>query len=144
MSTDAVDTAACTVCELGKGGARMVVHEDDLFVVAQSRRYPWGLVIATQRHNGGFWTMTDDEAAAFGPLARRVGRAMVESWTDRVYLAAFGEEVLHFHGMLMVRNVPVSEAAHGAMYEQLALLEPQEEKAHAHAAEIRDLLRTSG
>jgi len=135
---DATDN--CSVCNLGQGGAKTVVHEDDLFVVAQSHRYPWGLVIATQRHNGGFWTMTDEEAAAFGPLTRRVGQAMVKAWTDQVYLAAFGEEVLHFHGMLLVRNVAVSEAAHGAMYEQLALLEPREAEAHARAEEIRDLL----
>jgi diadenosine tetraphosphate (Ap4A) HIT family hydrolase len=69
-----------------------VVHEPDPVVV------PGKLYVTLQRHAESPAELTDDEAAALGPLLARVVAAVErETGAPRVHVGSYGEQVRHVH-----------------------------------------------
>lgn len=100
--------ATCKTCQANRGELQApggVIHADDLWQVEHMLRplpmVGW-LIVKPLRHVTAFADLTDDEAATFGPLVRRVMGALQRvTGAEKVYLCLFAEAPgfvhLHFH-----------------------------------------------
>ncbi len=94
--------------------------EDDLWHVRHVDP-PWGvagwMMLVAKRHVGGPAHFDDAEARAFGPLLRRLEKALEEvTGALRIYTAALGESSPHFHCHMLPRykHMPNDVKAWGA------------------------------
>lgn len=96
---------ACVICRTNADGA--AVFENDLWFVsrlADGVGVPGWMVLRSQRHLAGPAYFSDAEAASFGPTLRHLERALEEvSGALRIYTAAWGEGVHHFHAHMVPR-----------------------------------------
>lgn len=105
MSTDA-PCSICTALVSASADDPTVVYADDTWVVRVTEPVPvtgW-LQMATRRHTADFSQLDDSEAATFGPVMRRVQRAMLETTgAQRVYMGSVCEHLHHFHASFFPR-----------------------------------------
>lgn len=109
----------CLICRINDGSVVVphgLIHQDDLWVVRLIEP-PWAvagwLVMQTRRHCPEPAMFSDAEAASFGPTLRRFERLLREvTGAERVYTAALGEKVRHFHCHMVPRCEP---SPHGAV-----------------------------
>ena len=98
----------CKTCKANRGELEApggVIHTDELWQVEHMLEplpmAGW-LIVKPLRHVTAFADLTDDEAATFGPLVRRVMAALQRvTGAEKVYLCLFAEAPgfvhLHFH-----------------------------------------------
>ena len=96
---------ACIICETNASGTP--VFENDLWFVSRlpdGVGVPGWMVLRSQRHLAGPAYFNDQEAANFGPALRHLERVLEElSGALRIYTAAWGEGVPHFHAHMVPR-----------------------------------------
>jgi diadenosine tetraphosphate (Ap4A) HIT family hydrolase len=101
----------CLPCDVLTGRIRApggVIFEDRHWVVDHSispvRLKGW-LIVKPKRHVESFGELTDEEAAASGPLARTCAAAVEAALgPERVYVCSFGEEWRHVHVHVVPRH----------------------------------------
>lgn len=94
----------CTLCNT----AEPALYQDPLWRVRHIEP-PWGvagwMVLIANRHVAGPGHFDDAEARAFGPILRRCQRALERvTGALRIYTAALGEAVPHFHAHMIPRQ----------------------------------------
>jgi diadenosine tetraphosphate (Ap4A) HIT family hydrolase len=112
-----MSAGGCPVCELLAAGGPQggIVYEDEHFVatIAHTTPVPGWLILYLRRHELPMTSrLSDGEAAALGPVLRRLVGAIVESAAAvRVYNTLFGEGAQHWHMLLAARvaSVPVED-----------------------------------
>lgn len=129
MSTVAPDSVegrtpveGCLICEESIGPDRKIVLETEHLIGYASRIYPWGVIVATRRHDcDGPWALDDAEAVEVGRLVPRISEAIRKTGSTATYIVAFNEELplAHFHIGFLSRYLPLSEAEHVAMHERV-------------------------
>jgi diadenosine tetraphosphate (Ap4A) HIT family hydrolase len=100
----------CLTCRANRGELMApggVIYQDALWRLEHSLEpipmIGW-LILKPLRHVEVFADLTPDEAASFGPLARRITRAMTEVLAPaRVYVCLYAEAVSHVHFHLIPR-----------------------------------------
>ena len=108
--TPPIHDPECQLCAQNTGAAPVpggALYQDDLWLVRHAPA-PYGvagwLTVQTQRHVGEPADFNDREAAAFGLAIRHFSRTLkAVTGALRIYLAAMGESVPHFHGHLVPR-----------------------------------------
>ncbi len=117
-------SATCGTCRANQGllaAPGGVIHEDALWRVEHAiEPIPiagW-LIAKPLRHVEAFADLTPEEAAAFGPLVRRVMRAMSEVLAPaKIYLCLFAElenfAHIHFHLIPRWPNDPPAQRGPG-------------------------------
>jgi diadenosine tetraphosphate (Ap4A) HIT family hydrolase len=110
------EPCALCACLAGPGA----LFEDDLWQVrpieAPAGVAGWMLLIA-RRHVAGPSSFSDAEAAAFGPALRHFERVLERvTGAERIYTAALGEAVHHFHAH-MVPRMPGATAKGWALFD---------------------------
>jgi len=84
------------------------VYEDDLFVatIPDKTPVPGWLIVSLKRHELPLTSrLSDAEAAALGPLLRRlVAAAATAVNAERVYNTLFGEGAAHWHMLVATRT----------------------------------------
>jgi diadenosine tetraphosphate (Ap4A) HIT family hydrolase len=105
-----LDDVSCLACDVIDGRVVApggVILDDGLWLVDHSTSpvlLPGFLIIKPRRHVEGIAELTTEEAAALGPLLRRVCRAVMEALRpERVYVCSFGEAVRHLHWYVVPR-----------------------------------------
>lgn len=102
------------------------------------------LVLAPKRHVESFHDLRPDEAAAFGPLAQTVVRAVVLALApERVYLCLMAEAVqhVHFHVVPRYTGMPASGVkVLAAMFSDERPWAVTDEEAADAARRVRDLM----
>jgi len=104
------DVAACVACRANRGELPApggVLYEGDGWRLEHTFEpiplVGW-LVLKSLRHVETFADLTRDEAAAFGPLTRRVVAAMEDVLAPvKVYLSLYAEGCAHLHVHLIPR-----------------------------------------
>jgi diadenosine tetraphosphate (Ap4A) HIT family hydrolase len=118
---------SCPLCDDRGPPARVVVdgshwrvvHEPDPVVLAGK------LYVTLQRHAESLSALTDDEAAALGPLLTNVVAALeAELSPKRVHVGSYGEQVRHVHVHVTPRpaRLPPGNAATSIAQDVLRLL----------------------
>jgi diadenosine tetraphosphate (Ap4A) HIT family hydrolase len=132
------------MCAMATSDSDAVVYKDDQWTASTVMDVPGWILFCVNRHAEGIWSLTPDEAAAFGTLAQRIGSAVREvCGSARVYLLVFGENVLHFHAMIQGRGDDVPESSRsGAMLSHAADFADREAAAKVGQA-VRELLATA-
>ena len=113
-------TATCVACRANRdeivapGGA---LYDDGLWRLEHTFEpmpmVGW-LVLKPIRHVESLADLTAEEAAALGPLLRRITRAMTATLAPaRVYAALFAESVPHMHIHLIPRAADLPEELRG-------------------------------
>ena len=110
----------CLICRINDGAVAVphgLLYQDDLWVVRLIEP-PWGvagwLVLQTRRHCPEPAMFTDAEAVSFGPVLRRFEAVLRDvTGAARIYTAALGEQVRHFHCHLVPRYEPPTAGALG-------------------------------
>jgi diadenosine tetraphosphate (Ap4A) HIT family hydrolase len=105
------DNAACLTCRLNSGELPApggVIHQDTLWQLqhVQPVALVGWLVLKPLRHVEAFADLTPEEAATFGPLTRRITRAMTEVLQPvKIYLNLYAEAAgfAHLHVHLIPR-----------------------------------------
>ena len=100
----------CGICQMVARESEIlggVVFENDLWMLLHHPP-PYGvpgwMLLLTKRHVQGPAHFSDEEAANFGPALRHFERVLEEvTGALRVYTAAMGESVPHFHGHMVPR-----------------------------------------
>ena len=108
----------CRICAQNTGAAPVVggvLYRDDEWLVRHAPP-PYGvagwLTVQTQRHVREPADFNDREAAAFGPAFRHFARTLREvTGALRIYMAAMGESVPHFHAHLVPRYEVMPDGA---------------------------------
>jgi len=160
MPVDTASAAECLTCRLNRGDLPSpggIIYQDDLWQLQHDIEpialVGW-LILKPLRHVEAFADLTPEEASAFGPLTRRVTRAMTEVLhPSKIYLSLYAEAAgfAHVHVHLIPRYADTPPERRGpGIFEYL-----RESKAsgqnrgaiteveHATGA-IRQTLRASG
>jgi diadenosine tetraphosphate (Ap4A) HIT family hydrolase len=92
----------CPLC-----ASRAALWEDDRWYVRHIEA-PWGvagwMMLVSKRHIAGAAAMDDDEARSYGVVLRRCTRVLADvTGALRIYTAALGEAVPHFHTHMVPR-----------------------------------------
>ncbi len=114
----------CYSCRMNAAGAdlppRERVYDDGRWRVAHalSSTLPGWLVVLPKRHITSLAELTPAEAAALGPLLRRLSAALAEvTGCAKTYVALFAEaegfEHLHFHVVPRVPDLPADRRGPG-------------------------------
>lgn len=126
----------CPACHLDEEKVLLRQHGFLLQVVAQPTPVRGWLVLTSERHARAWYDLSNEEAAALGPLARRVMNAQRQALqAEHVYALALGDVLEHFHLHLVPRfadtpahhrgraafDAPVSEAIAAAEVQAAAL-----------------------
>jgi diadenosine tetraphosphate (Ap4A) HIT family hydrolase len=119
-NTDPVDSHECKTCAvLADTAASDWIWRGDGWAatVSPGTDVPGWIVVSTEDHVEGLWSLTSEQAASFGPVARRLSDA-IRSATNAecVYLVALGESQPHFHFLLAARTAGVPETAREFSY----------------------------
>jgi diadenosine tetraphosphate (Ap4A) HIT family hydrolase len=100
----------CLACDVVAGRVVPpggVILDDGLWIVDHSTSpvlLPGFLIVKPKRHVESIADLTADEAAALGPLLRRVLAAVNGALgAERVYVTSFGEAVRHVHWYIVPR-----------------------------------------
>jgi diadenosine tetraphosphate (Ap4A) HIT family hydrolase len=141
----------CFTCEVNDSTRRPpggTVYEDDYWQADHGtpplvQRY---LVLKPKRHVEDGADLRPDEAAAFGPAAQRLLRAMRAALEpERIYLCSFGEGVRHLHFHLLPRYAGMSGLGPSLTK---PLFEGRwrctDEEAEEAAQRVREVLSTEG
>ncbi|WP_375501606.1 hypothetical protein [uncultured Jatrophihabitans sp.] len=110
------------ICEESQGPDSKIIFATEHLVGYASRVYPWGVIVATQRHDcDGPWALNDAEAVELGRLVPRLSGAIRRTGSPATYIVAFNEELplAHFHIGFLSRYLPLSEAEHVAMHDRV-------------------------
>lgn len=91
--------ADCRLCQhLSSAAPEEVVHDDGTWVAFMTADVPGWINLAVREHVEGIEELSDEHAAAFGPLARNLGAAIKQTTgADRLQLAFLGDNARHFH-----------------------------------------------
>ncbi|PZC42900.1 MAG: Diadenosine tetraphosphate (Ap4A) hydrolase [Chloroflexi bacterium] len=133
----------CQICEANASGSSL--FENDLWVVGPMSlgvAVPGWMVMRSRRHVGGPAHFNDAEAANFGPALRHLERTLEEvTGALRIYTAAWGESVAHFHAHLIPRyeSMPV-DGKPWALFDRIGA----EETAGSEAAEVSRVAEAYG
>lgn len=155
MSTEPLNSAGdntspvpgCRICEQVYDPDRKAVYETENFVTYTTPVYPWGVVLATRRHDcDGPWALSEAESVEFGKITARITQAIRKTGSEHAYILFFGEELEmpHFHVAFLTRHEEMSKAAHGAMWERVEnATDDLEQVAADVASSVRDNLGLS-
>lgn len=113
-------TAECVACRANRGeivAPGAALYDDGLWRLEHTFEpipmVGW-LVLKPLRHVESLADLTAEEAAALGPLLRRITQAMNATLTPaKVYAALFAEAVAHLHIHLIPRAADLPESARG-------------------------------
>jgi diadenosine tetraphosphate (Ap4A) HIT family hydrolase len=112
--------AECVACRANRGEVTApggALHDDGLWRLEHAFEpfpLPGWLILKPLRHVESLAALTLEEAAALGPLLRRVTAALeAELSPARVYAALFAEAVAHVHFHLIPRAPDLARALHG-------------------------------
>ena len=108
--------ADCGVCRiLQTCDADDRIAERDHFVVTAGMDVPGWCLVSARRHEAqGLWSLSAAEATELGPVLAAVAGALRDvCGAERTYLMALGENVLHFHAMVMARSADVPSGHRG-------------------------------
>jgi diadenosine tetraphosphate (Ap4A) HIT family hydrolase len=101
----------CHICD---GSTTTALWRDDHFTLHApvGSSLPGALWIASRVHADSFSDLPAEVAAAFGPLAARVERAMLTTLPEvgRVHLYRWGDGGAHFHVWMLPRPLGMLEA----------------------------------
>jgi len=107
----------CTLCTMLAGepeGGWVLRHGGWAALVYPGHEVPGSIVVALERHADGITDLDRTEAEGYGVVAWRLARALrAATGTERVYLAAFGESIPHFHFLAAARTDDVDHALRG-------------------------------
>src|SRR4051794_24802121 len=119
----------CFICAKHRGEVPVpggLIYADDLVVLSHlplerptervERAYLGHLFLEPRRHIAELGELHPDEAARFGQLAARAGRAVLDGLNaEHVYAAVVGHHVAHLHCTcgLGIRKLPASTASTG-------------------------------
>jgi diadenosine tetraphosphate (Ap4A) HIT family hydrolase len=138
---------SCHTCDLRtKATQETLIHVDDLWTAIQVLDVPGWIMVMANRHSGDWlWGLSGQEASTLGPLMQRLSEAArVEADAERVYFMGFGEQVQHFHFMLLSRSRSTAPEMRGAgMLEHASKLANQGQALRV-AAKIRNRLAANG
>ena len=101
-------------CGLCSGRATAAVWEDEHFSSTRrcSGSLPGAVWLASREHVDSFSDLSPEAAAAFGPLAARIERAILALGdVGRVHLYRWGDGGAHFHVWFMPRPLGMLEAS---------------------------------
>ena len=109
-------TETCRICA-AIASDQPVVWQDEHWVLRHAAA-PAGvagwLTMYSRRHVRGIVDFTDEEAASLGPVLRRIHRALESaSGAPRIYSAAMGESVPHFHIHAVPREADIDPSTAG-------------------------------
>lgn len=115
-----LETADCVGCQANRGeivAPGGALYDDGLWRLEHTfEPFPmvgW-LILKPLRHVESLADLTPDEAAALGPLLRRITAAMTETLAPaRVYAALFAESVAHVHIHLIPRAPDLPQTQYG-------------------------------
>lgn len=111
------DCPACVLLRGGGGAPGGVVHRASgfaLHALADASPLRGWVVLTSERHVRAWYDLAPEEAAALGPLARRVmqtQRAVLGA--EHVYAFAIGDVLHHFHLHLVPRFADTPERLRG-------------------------------
>ncbi len=113
-------TSVCVACRANRGeivAPGAALYDDGLWRLEHTFEpipmVGW-LVLKPLRHVESLADLTAEEAAALGPLLRRISQAMNETLAPaKVYAALFAEAVAHLHIHLIPRAADLPEASRG-------------------------------
>ncbi len=135
----------CHVCaNLAASDPESVILDDGVWQVYNVAGVPGWTMVAPHEHLEGIDGLTDAHAAALGPLARAVGRAVKETTgAQRVHVVYLGDNSLHFH----IGFFPRQAGEEGLLENTRLVAEVGERKdpeaATAMNAAIRDAINAS-
>lgn len=109
-------TDTCRICEANASN-QPTIWENEHWVLRHAAA-PAGvagwLTLYSRRHVRGIVDFTDEEALALGPTLRRIHGALeAASGAPRIYSAAMGESVPHFHIHAVPREADPNPSAVG-------------------------------
>jgi diadenosine tetraphosphate (Ap4A) HIT family hydrolase len=105
----------CHMCDR-LAASEAILLDDEHFVAFELGDRPGWVLFASKRHGEWTWDLTDDEAAAFGPLLKRLSSALKQAAdTSHIYYVGLGENTLHFHGILASRHQPFAKDIQAAL-----------------------------
>jgi len=85
-----------------------VLHDDGLWFVSHHtgpQTDPGELIVKTRRHCESLGELTQEEAAALGPVLRSAIRALERVVVaERIYAVSFNERIRHVHFLLLPRT----------------------------------------
>lgn len=147
-------TEACAICT--RVACEAAIYEEEgwlLYPIEAPTPVVGWVVLCTRRHAASAADFDDREAERFGALLRRVTRVLAQlSGAPRIYTAALGEKVPHFHAHLVPRaeGAPLGFALFAEQARAQAALRsagaprfPTEAEAQAFLTRLRDALRGS-
>ncbi|MFN7132317.1 MAG: HIT family protein [Myxococcales bacterium] len=108
----------CLECEAQRSGVPEVLHREGGFVVHAiigGGAVPGWLIVAPERHVEQLDALEDAEAAALGPLLKKVGAALrLASGAEKLYVSVFAELVAHLHVHVIARTPELPNELRGA------------------------------
>ena len=100
----------CAVCALNSPDS--IVWSDEHWIVSPTRSGEGCFTVHSRRHVEGVWSLSEAEAASYGTLLMRLGRAIAGACSlERLYVVTVGEKFIHFHAAILPRlkGAPVDE-----------------------------------
>jgi diadenosine tetraphosphate (Ap4A) HIT family hydrolase len=138
----------CTMCAQllsEPEGGWVLRHGGWAALVYPGHEVPGSIVVALERHAEGIAELDRTEAEEYGVVAWRLARALQAATdSERVYLAAFGESVPHFHFLAAARTEDVDHALRGPGFVLAKDQMRDPEAAQAVAERIRAALAADG
>lgn len=136
----------CLPCDLEHAQDDAIVYRDDLWSceIADGYDVPGWFVLRARRHAEGWTGLSDEEAATFGLVAKRVDRAIQDATgAVNTYFLSFGENYPHLHFLLIARPPDLPSELKGAAILGLRADHTDREAALATAALVRAALPTT-
>ena len=96
---NAAGAPACHVCEaVASPAPGSVVLDEDAWLAYNIADVPGWIMLASREHVEGAAGLGDGAASSFGPIARRIDRAVrAATGAERVHLVFLGDTARHFH-----------------------------------------------
>jgi diadenosine tetraphosphate (Ap4A) HIT family hydrolase len=135
-----MSTEGCPICDMvNTCSTEELVLDHHLFRAQTLLDAPGWLLLSCKRHAEGFWSLTEEEAAAFGLTARQLTQALqAQTTAARVYVLVYNETTPHLHAVLIARRP--DEAVEDTGLHQRAHALADRERALAMATELRAIL----
>jgi diadenosine tetraphosphate (Ap4A) HIT family hydrolase len=104
---------------------------------------PGWVALSLRRHAVGIDSLLPGELATFGPVLAKVTAALRDvTSAEKVYFASFGENMPHFHVLLMSRSASIPPNHRGSAFQPNAAVYRDPDAALEAARRLREKLAT--